>query len=142
MSQMNIRTYSELMKLPTFEERYEYLKLGGAVGEETFGFDRYLNQVFYKSEEWKSVRNYVITRDKGCDLGVEDREIVGDRILVHHMNPITKEDILKRSDILLNPEYLITTVKNTHDAIHYGDSELLYQEPVERFKNDTCPWRR
>ena len=142
MSQTNIRTYSELMKLPTFEERYEYLKIGGAVGEETFGFDRYLNQVFYKSEEWKSVRNYVITRDKGCDLGVEDREIVGDRILVHHMNPITKEDILKRSDILLNPEYLITTVKNTHDAIHYGDSELLYQEPVERFKNDTCPWRR
>lgn len=141
MSQTNIKTYSELIKLPTFEERYEYLKLGGKVGEDTFGFDRYLNQVFYTSDEWKSVRSYVITRDQGCDLGIPDREIRGDKILVHHMNPITKEDILNRSDILLNPEYLITTVKNTHDAIHYGDSELLYQEPVERFKNDTCPWR-
>lgn len=141
MSQTNIKTYSELIKLPTFEERYEYLKLGGKVGEDTFGFDRYLNQVFYASDEWKSVRSYVITRDQGCDLGIPDREIRGDKILVHHMNPITKEDILNRSDILLNPEYLITTVKNTHDAIHYGDSELLYQEPVERFKNDTCPWR-
>lgn len=141
MSQRNIRTYSELMKLSTFEERYEYLKLGGAVGEETFGFDRYLNQIFYKSDEWKSIRSYVITRDNGCDLGVSDREIRGDKILVHHMNPITKEDIINRSDILLNPEYLITTVKNTHDAIHYGDSELLYQGPIERTKNDTCPWR-
>lgn len=141
MSQKNIRTYSELIKLETFEERYEYLKLGGRVGEDTFGFDRYLNQIFYKSDEWKSVRNYVITRDQGCDLGIPDREIRGNKILVHHMNPITKEDILNRSDILLNPEYLITTVKNTHDAIHYGDSELLYQGPVERTKNDTCPWR-
>ena len=141
MSQKNIRTYSELIKLPTFEERYEYLKLGGTVGEDTFGFDRYLNQIFYTSDEWKSVRSFVITRDQGCDLGISDREIRGDRILVHHMNPITKEDILNRSDILLNPEYLITTVKNTHDAIHYGDSELLYQGPVERTKNDTCPWR-
>lgn len=141
MSQKNIRTYSELIKLSTFEERYEYLKLGGAVGEETFGFDRYLNQVFYNSEEWKSVRSFVITRDQGCDLGIPDREIRGDKILVHHMNPITKEDIINRSDILLNPEYLITTVKNTHDAIHYGDENLLYQGPIERFKNDTCPWR-
>ena len=141
MSQKNIRTYSDLIKLPTFEERYEYLKLGGAVGEETFGFDRYLNQIFYNSDEWKSIRSYVITRDTGCDLGVSDREIRGNKILVHHMNPITKEDIINRSDILLNPEYLITTVKNTHDAIHYGDSELLYQGPIERTKNDTCPWR-
>jgi len=141
MSQKNIRTYSELIKLSTFEERYEYLKLGGKVGEDTFGFDRYLNQIFYKSDEWKSVRNYVITRDQGCDLGISDHEIRGNRILVHHMNPITKEDIINRSDILLNPEYLITTVKNTHDAIHYGDSELLYQGPIERTKNDTCPWR-
>jgi hypothetical protein len=141
VSQKNIRTYSELSKLSTFEERYEYLKLGGTVGEDTFGFDRYLNQIFYKSDEWKSVRSFVITRDQGCDLGMPDREIRGDRILVHHMNPISKEDILNRSDILLNPEYLITTVKNTHDAIHYGDSELLYQGPVERTKNDTCPWR-
>ena len=141
MSQKTVRTYSELTKLSTFEERYDYLRLGGTVGEETFGFDRYLNQIFYNSEEWKSVRNFVITRDNGCDLGVPGREIRGSKILVHHMNPITKEDIINRSDILLNPEYLITTVKNTHDAIHYGDSELLYKDPVERTKNDTCPWR-
>lgn len=141
MNQKTIRTYSELIKLPTFKERYEYLKLGGKVGEETFGFDRYLNQIFYKSKEWLSIRNYVITRDMGCDLGVPDHEIRGNKIIIHHMNPITKEDILNRSDILLNPEYLICTVKNTHDAIHYGDSNLLYTDPIERSKNDTCPWR-
>lgn len=141
MNQKTIKTYSELMKLKTFEERYEYLRIGGKVGEETFGFDRYLNQIFYNSEEWKNIRNHVISRDNGCDLGIPDREIRGNKILVHHMNPITKEDILNRSDILLNPEYLITTVKNTHDAIHYGDSELLYQDPIVRSKNDTCPWR-
>lgn len=141
MRPTNIRTYSELKELQTFEERYEYLKLGGKVGEDTFGFDRYLNQIFYKSKEWESIRNKVIVRDNGCDLGVPDREIRGDKILVHHMNPITKEDILNRSDILLNPEYLITTVKRTHDAIHYGDGELPSQEPVVRSKNDTCPWR-
>lgn len=138
----NIRTYSELIKLSTFEERYEYLRLGGKVGEDTFGFDRYLNQIFYKSPEWLRVRNYVITRDGGCDLAMPDREIREAKILIHHMNPITKEDILNRSDYLLNPEYLICTIKNTHDAIHYGDSELLYKDPVERSKNDTCPWRR
>lgn len=137
-----IRTYSELMKLSTFEERYEYLRLGGKVGEDTFGFDRYLNQIFYKSPEWLRVRNYVITRDGGCDLAMPGREIREAKILIHHMNPITKEDILNRSDYLLNPEYLICTIKNTHDAIHYGDSELLYKDPVERSKNDTCPWRR
>lgn len=137
---MNIKTYSELITLPTFEERYRYLKLGGIVGEETFGFDRYLNQVFYKSNEWLEVRDYVIIRDKGCDLGMEDREIQG-KIIVHHMNPITKEDILNRSKILLDPEYLICTVKNTHDAIHYGDESLLIIAPIERTKNDTCPWR-
>lgn len=136
-----IRTYSELMTLPTFEERFEYLKLDGIVGQETFGFDRYLNQIFYKSSEWKSVRRYVIIRDNGCDLGIEDREIHG-RILIHHMNPITKDDILQRSEFLLNPEYLISTIKNTHDAIHYGDSDLLIKEPIVRYKNDTCPWRR
>lgn len=142
MNQKTIRTYSELIQLPTFEERYEYLKLGGTVGEDTFGFDRYLNQIFYKSKEWISIRNYVITRDNGCDLGIPGREIREAKILVHHMNPITKEDILNRSDILLNPEYLICTVKNTHDAIHYGDSDLLYTDPIERSKNDMCPWRR
>lgn len=137
---MIIRTYSELITLPTFEERYRYLRLGGKVGEETFGFDRYLNQVFYKSYEWLDVRDYVIVRDNGCDLGIEGREIYG-RILVHHMNPITMDDIVNRSKYLLDPEYLISTVKNTHDAIHYGDESLLITAPVERRKNDTCPWR-
>lgn len=138
---MNIRTYSELITIPTFEERYEYLRLGGRVGEETFGFDRYLNQYFYKSPEWLEVRDFVIIRDNGCDLAIPDREIHG-RILVHHMNPITIEDILNRSKYLLDPEYLISTIKNTHDAIHYGDSSLLITAPIERRKNDTCPWRR
>lgn len=136
-----IRTYSELKQLKTFEERYEYLKLDGQVGSDTFGFDRYLNQVFYKSPEWRSVRNEVIVRDNGCDLGIEGREI-HTKILVHHMNPISKEDILQRSDILLNPEYLITTVKRTHDAIHYGDADTLIKDPIERSSNDTCPWRK
>lgn len=138
----NIRTYSELSKLKTFRERYEYLKLDGTVGEETFGFDRYINQMFYKSEEWKRIRNYVITRDNGCDLGISDRKIVDSVILVHHMNPITKEDIINKNEILLDPEYLITTIKPTHDAIHYGDESLLAEDLVVRSKNDTCPWKR
>lgn len=139
---MKIKTYSELITLPTFEERYRYLKLDGIVGEETFGFDRYLNQEFYqRSQEWKRIRDYVIIRDNGCDLGIDDREIMG-KILVHHMNPITKEDILHQSDFLLNPEYLICTMKSTHDAIHYGDERLLIIAPVERRPNDTCPWRQ
>lgn len=137
----NIRTYSELITIPTFEERFEYLKLDGRVGVETFGFDRYLNQAFYKSDEWLSIRDYVITRDNGCDLGVAGYEIYG-RILIHHINPITKEDIIQRSKILLDPENLITTIKRTHDAIHYGDSSLLVKAPIERRKNDTSPWRR
>ena len=136
-----IRTYSELIKIPTFIERYRYLRLGGKVGEETFGFDRYLNQKFYTDDEWRAVRDAVIVRDLGCDLGIPDREIQS-RILVHHMNPITKEDILNRSKFLLDPEYMICTMKNTHDAIHYGDESLLYTAPVERTKNDTCPWKR
>ena len=136
-----IRTYSELITLPTFEERYRYLRLGGRVGEDTFGFDRYLNQIFYTSQEWRDVRDYVIVRDGGCDLGIPDREIFG-KILVHHMNPIRQEDILRRSKFLLDPEYLICTIKNTHDAIHYGDESLLILAPTERKKNDTCPWRR
>lgn len=137
----NIRTYSELSKLKTFRERYEYLKLGGTVGEDTFGFDRYLNQIFYTSKEWKQIRNFVITRDNGCDLGIPDHKIIDDLILVHHMNPITKDDIINKSEILLNPEYLITTVKLTHDAIHYGDESLLVEDYIERSKNDTCPWK-
>ena len=136
-----IRTYTELSQLQTFEERYEYLKLDGTVGEETFGFDRWINQRFYKDPEWLKVRDEVIVRDNGCDLGMPGREIYT-RILVHHMNPITKEDILCRSEFLLNPEYLICTIKNTHDAIHYGDEGLLITAPVERTKYDTCPWRR
>ena len=138
---MTIRTYSELITLPTFEERFRYLQLDGRVGEETFGFDRYLNQAFYKSEEWLRVRDQVILRDNGCDLGIEGREIYG-RILIHHMNPITIDDIAKRSKYLLDPEYLITTVKNTHDAIHYGDENLLIKMPIERTRNDTCPWKK
>lgn len=137
---MTIRTYSELITIPTFEERYKYLKIGGKVGEETFGFERYLNQEFYKSTEWKSIRRQVIVRDLGCDLGIEGREIHG-KIIVHHMNPITIDDIVSASDFLLNPEYLICTLKSTHDAIHYGDESLLIKAPVERMKNDTCPWK-
>jgi hypothetical protein len=137
---MIIRTYSELITIPTFEERYKYLKIGGKVGEETFGFERYLNQEFYKSHEWQSIRRQVIVRDLGCDLGIEDREIHG-KIIVHHMNPITIDDIVSASDFLLNPEYLICTLKSTHDAIHYGDESLLIKAPVERMKNDTCPWK-
>lgn len=137
---MTIRTYSELSQMTTFKERYEYLRLDGKVGEETFGFDRYLNQIFYKSDEWKSVRDFVIIRDNGCDLGIEGYEIHG-KILIHHMNPISPEDIARRSEILLNPEYLITTVLSTHNAIHYGNESLLISEPIERTRNDTCPWK-
>lgn len=136
-----IRTYSELVTFPTFEERYRYLRLEGKVGEDTFGFDRWLNQSFYKDPEWRAIRDKIIIRDNGCDLGIPGREIYS-RIIVHHMNPITKDDILSRSAFLLNPEYLICTVKNTHDAIHYGDEGLLIKAPIERTKNDTCPWRR
>lgn len=137
----NIKTYSELITLPTFIERFRYLKLDGVVGEETFGFDRYLNQMFYKDPEWLEVRDWVIIRDNGCDLAIPDREIKS-RILVHHMNPIRKEDILRRSKFLLDPEYLICTVKNTHDAIHYSNEEILLLEPIERSRNDTCPWKK
>lgn len=136
-----IRTYSELITLPTFEERFKYLELGGTVGKETFGFDRYLNQRFYKTEEWKTVRHHVIVRDNGCDLGIEGRDIHG-RIYIHHMNPLNAKDILDRSDYLLNPEYLITVTLRTHNAIHYSDESLLLLAPVERSRNDTCPWKK
>lgn len=135
-----VRTYSELSTLPTFKERYEYLRLDGTVGEDTFGFDRYVNQIFYKSAEWLAIRREIIIRDNGCDLGLEGYEIRG-KILIHHMNPIRLEDIIKRSDLLLNPEYLISTVLTTHNAIHYGDVDLLPSVPQERSRNDTCPWR-
>lgn len=136
-----LKTYSELIKLPTFEERFQYLRLDGCVGQETFGFDRYLNQVFYRSKEWKSIRDRIIVRDNGCDLGMEGFDIYG-RILIHHMNPIAAKDIIDRTDFLLNPDYLITTCHNTHNAIHYGDESLLIVAPVERRSNDTCLWKR
>lgn len=136
-----IKTYSELITLPTFEERYRYLRLSGSVGKETFGFDRYLNQVFYRSQRWREIRDQVIIRDNACDLGIAGRDIYT-RIIVHHMNPISIQDLERESDFLLNPEFLICTVHNTHNAIHYGDESLLILAPIERTKNDTCPWRR
>lgn len=137
---MMIRTYSGLIKLPTFTERFQYLRLDGAVGESTFGFDRFLNQTFYRSREWKAVRDFVIARDNGCDLGVDGYEIYG-KILIHHINPISAKDILDRSAYLMNPEYLICTTHATHNAIHYGDESLLPKVPEERTRNDTCPWK-
>lgn len=136
-----IKTYTELSAIPDYEARFRYLQLNGRVGADTFGFDRYLNQRFYRSTEWKRVRDLVIARDKGCDLGIPGREIYG-KILIHHMNPLTTEDIANATDFLLNPEYLITTTHDTHNAIHYGDKDLLMLDPVERRPNDTCPWKR
>jgi hypothetical protein len=138
---MKIKTYSELILLPTFEERFDYLRLDGRVGEDTFGFDRYLNQLFYRSYEWKKIRDHVIIRDNGCDLAVEGYDIYG-KILIHHMNPITARDIADRTELLLNPEYLICVTHDTHNAIHYGDENLIIKAPVERRPNDTCPWKR
>ena len=138
-----IRTYTELSRIQTFEGRYDYLRLSGSVGEETFGFDRVFNQKFYSSYEWKRIRNYVITRDLGCDLGIPGHEINEyDKIFIHHMNPISLDDIERRTEILLDPEFLITTIHNTHNAIHYGTKEILVVAPVIRTKNDTIPWRR
>lgn len=134
------RTVTELFRLKTFEDRYEYLKLGGSVGADTFGFDRYLNQRFYRSREWKSVRDQVIIRDNGCDLGIDDREIM-DRIVIHHMNPMVAVDLEDYNPDVLNPEYLITTTHTTHNAIHYGGRRLLVTLPPERRPNDTIPWR-
>lgn len=136
----SLKTYSELISIPTFKERFRYLKLGGLVGEETFGCDRYLNQIFYTSPEWRTLRNDIITRDKGCDLAIEGREIWG-RVYIHHMNPIMVRDILDRTDILLDPEYLILCSFNTHNAIHYGDESLLMEDYIPRTMNDTIPWR-
>lgn len=138
---MSIKTYTELSALPTFEERFRYLQLNGAVGKDTFGFDRYLNQTFYKSPDWRRVRDMVIIRDNGCDLGVEGYEIYGP-VVIHHLNPIARRDIEERSEYLLNPEYLICTTHATHNAIHYGDETLLPRLPVERTPNDTCPWKQ
>ena len=138
---MRIKCYSELQQLSTFEERYNYLRLSGRVGQDTFGFDRVFNQMFYSSREWKAVRNRVIIRDLGCDLGVEGYDIHG-RILIHHMNPITLDDIRFNTDFLMDPEYLVTTTHSTHNAIHYGDESLIQKAPIERRRNDTCPWKQ
>lgn len=136
----NIKRYSELSTIHTYEERFKYLQLKGAVGNDTFGYDRYLNQILYNSPEWKRLRNQIIIRDNGRDLGCEGYEIYG-RILIHHMNPITVEDIVSRDPIVFDPENLICVSHNTHNAIHYGDENLLIMAPIERTKNDTCPWR-
>ena len=137
---MSIKTYSELIQYPTFEDRFKYLQLKGRVGEDTFGFDRYINQRFYRSIEWKRIRDQVILRDKGCDLGILGHEIY-ERVIIHHMNPISAKDISDATDYLLNPEYLICVSHLTHNAIHYGDESILVTTPIERRKNDTCPWR-
>ena len=138
---MMIKTYTELSRIKTFDERFKYLKLNGFVGKETFGFDRYLNQIFYKSKEWKTIRDFVIIRDGGCDLGIDGYDIYG-KILIHHINPININDIKQQSEYLLNPEYLITTTHQTHNAIHYGDETLINNKPIIRSINDTCPWKR
>ena len=138
---MIIKTYSELIQFPTFIERYRYLKIGGRVGEDTFGHDRYLNQALYSSYEWKRFRREIILRDNGCDLGCEDRELY-EKILIHHINPITIEDVIRRDPKIFDPENVISTSHITHNAIHYGDESLLFTELIERRPNDTCPWRR
>lgn len=138
-----MRSYSELITLPTFEERFKYLKLDGDVGDETFGFDRYLNQRFYRSAEWKRIRDAVIVRDNGCDLGIEDRQLY-DRIVIHHMNPINQRDLINHMDsMVIDPEFLICCSHNTHNAIHYGDDSLIVKSTLtERTPNDTCPWKK
>lgn len=138
----NIKTYSELITLLTFEQRYKYLRLDGIVGEETFGFDRYINQKFYHEPEWLRVRDKVIVRDNGCDLGVLGYEILYERIIIHHINPMRVEDVINRNPMLFDLENLICVTHNTHLAIHYGDKNLISKAPVERTKYDTCPWKQ
>lgn len=149
---MSIRTYSELVTIPTFEERYKYLQLGGQVGKETFGYDRYLNQILYNSTDWRMFRDKIILRDNACDLAHEDHEIPswrdkdghlrGQKILIHHINPIMIDDIINCNPMVFDPENVITTILSTHNAIHYGDESLLSKIPIERSQNDTCPWKQ
>lgn len=141
MNTKTIKCYSELITFPTFKERFQYLQLNGRVGKNTFGFNRYINQNFYRSLEWKRIRDQVILRDNGCDLGIEGHEIYG-RVLIHHMNPITIADIESMNDYLTNPEYLVCVTHDTHNAIHYGDESLICTGLIERQPNDTCPWKR
>jgi hypothetical protein len=136
-----IRTYSELFRMETFEERYRYLALNGVVGGATFGFDRYMNQQFYRSTQWRQLRDWVGIRDKGCDLGVEGHEI-HERLYIHHMNPMRAKELIEANDDILDPEFLITTTHRTHNAIHYGDESLLAQPFVERTPGDTRLWTR
>lgn len=136
-----MKKYSELIKIPTFKERFEYLKLNGIPAHETFGRDRYLNQIFYQSEEWRRIRNRVIARDKGCDLAVEGRELSKGSIIIHHINPITVDDILNRTPALFDLENLISCWTKTHTALHYGDEGVLSLVLSERRPGDTCPWR-
>lgn len=138
---MKNKSYSELIRLPTYLERFRYLQINGAVGAETFGYDRYLNQILYRTGEWKRFRRDIILRDNGCDLACNDYEIFG-RILVHHINPITVDDVLNRDPKIFDPNNVITTTLDTHNAIHYGDERLLVMDPIVRTKNDTCPWRK
>ena len=140
MKEPTIRTYSKLIKYSTFEDRFNYLSLKGHVGDETYGFDRWMNQRLYHSREWKQIRDFIIVRDSGCDLGIQGREIP-EHIIIHHMNPILANDIQYNTEYLFNPEYLICVSHNTHEAIHYGDEDLLIKMPVQRTANDTCPWR-
>ncbi len=139
---IKMKTYSELINLPTFKQRFDYLKIGGSIGEDTFGFDRWLNQYFYQQSEWRKIRDLVIVRDNGCDLGMDGFTIGKRNLIVHHMNPITKRDILDRNKDILDPEFLICVSRQTHQAIHYGNEDLLPAEPVERKANDTCPWKK
>ena len=140
MVNTSIKTYSELITIPTYEERFEYLRCNSAVGKETFGFDRYLNQVLYNSMDWKRLRRQIIIRDNGCDLAFEGHTIYG-KIIIHHINPISLDDIMKERSIVFDPENLVCVSFNTHNAIHYGDASLLAMGPIERTPNDTCPWR-
>ena len=141
ITKTSIKTYSELIMIPTFLERYRYLKIGGRVGEETFGYDRYLNQTLYRSPEWKRFRRDMILRDNGLDLACDGYEIVG-KILVHHIDPITPKDVIRRDPKIFDPENVVCVSLNTHNAIHYGDESLLMLDPIVRTKNDTCPWKR
>ena len=140
MINTSIKTYSELITIPTYEERFEYLRCNSAVGKETFGFDRYLNQVLYNSMDWKRLRRQIIIRDNGCDLALEGYTIYS-KIIIHHINPISLDDIMKERSIVFDPENLVCVSFNTHNAIHYGDASLLPMGPIERTPNDTCPWR-
>lgn len=138
---MITRTYSHLITLPTFRDRYEYLKLGGVVGESTFGFQRWVNQQLYHSGKWRSFKDDIVIRDDGCDLAMEGFNI-RESIVIHHLNPITYEDIINQNPIVFDPENVVCTRHSTHNAIHYGDESLLIVAPIERTKNDTCPWRQ